>query len=90
MAARKKKKSAVARRYGAKGVLAGGTVQALLFPRDWSQTDAVLWASVHGYKTGDVDKTDSYIRIHQTRGKADRVKTIPFGIGGIRAVVEWR
>ena len=85
MAARKRK-SALAKRYGK------GRVQTLLFPRDWSAEDARIWASLQGFKTGDIDTTESYIRIHQTRGKgkAKNVKTIPYGTGGLRAVVEWR
>lgn len=86
-------KSALAKRYGKRGMSPGrARVQTLLFPRDWAVQDAILWAAMHGYKTSDVDKTASYVRVHQTRakGKAEHVKTIPFGTGGMRAVVEWR
>jgi hypothetical protein len=80
------RKSALAKRYGKP------KVQTLLFPHDWSAEDARVWATLHGFKATDVDNTESHIRIHQTRGqgKAKRVKTIPFGTGGIRAAVEWR
>ena len=80
----------LARRYG---VVKNARIQVLLFPRsDWATEDAKVWAALNGFKASDVDITDSYVRIHQSRskGKAGRVRTIPWGIGGIRAVAEWR
>jgi len=92
MAARKKKNALKSRYKSGGGASAGGKVQTLLFPRDWSEDDARLWASLHGFKTDDIDTTDSHVRIHQTRreGKAVRVRTIPWATGGVRAVVEFR
>lgn len=89
---------ALTRRYGTRksgGAFAPdkGRVQALLFPRsDWSIIDATLWASLQGFDTKHVDVTDAYVRVHPAgkKSKAKHVKTIPYGISGVRAVVEWR
>jgi|HubBroStandDraft_1064217.scaffolds.fasta_scaffold168879_3 hypothetical protein len=97
MAARKSPKAksprALARRYGV-AAKASKTPQALLFPRsDWAMGDALLWAEMHGYSTKKFDVTESHVRVFP-RGKAlkkaKKVRTIPFGPNGVRAVAEWR
>lgn len=94
MAARRTRTSALSRRYK-RGAFepSRAKVQAILFPRaEWAIEDARLWAAVNGFKTDHFDVTESYVRVHPKgrKKKAVRVKTIPYGIGGIRAVVEWR
>ncbi len=91
--------TALARRYG-RARKAGSAftpdkakIQALLFPRsEWAIGDALVWASVHGFSTRVHDTTDSHVRVYpKGKGKKARaVRTIPYGIGGTRAVVEWR
>lgn len=89
--------AALRRRYGHSGTGAlapdKALVQALLFPKEnWTASDARVWAELHGFKSKHYDETDSYVRIHPSgnKVKAARVRTMPYGIGGIRAVVEWR
>lgn len=42
------------------------TVQTLLFTRPiWNHKSATSWARKHGFKAGDVDVTDNYIRLRQ-------------------------
>lgn len=92
---RGRRSTGLRKRYSAKGAgaLAAGRLQVVLFPRDsWAIEDALVWSSLQGFNTDDYDITDNYIRVHphgRTK-KAKRVKTIPYGTNGIRAVVEWR
>jgi hypothetical protein len=60
-------------------------VQALLFSRraGWTPSKAKSWARSHGYRTGDMDVTDNYVHLTQSRARG-RVRTKSFG-RGIRA-----
>ena len=77
---------------GRAGALTAGRLQTLLFPRDWTIEDAIVWANLHGFNTDEYDVTENYIRVHPhgKQKKARRVKTIPWATNGVRAVVEWR
>lgn len=64
-------------------------VQSLLLPRSkFSPATAKAWARSHGYRATKVDVTDRYIRLRQAApGSFARLRTVPFGSGGIKAVV---
>jgi len=93
-----RRRSALRKRYGhaargGKFAPGKGEVQALLFPRsEWTILDALTWASLQGFRTKHHDVTESHIRVHPKgkKAKAAHVRTIPYGIQGTRAVVEWR
>ena len=95
-----RRRVALRKRYGrARARAAGkfaperGKVQALLFPRsEWTIQDALTWSALQGFSTKHFDVTEAHIRVHPKgkRPKAAHVRTIPFGIQGTRAVVEWR
>jgi hypothetical protein len=90
---RLRKTSALKKRYGISWAPSSGKVQTLLFPRpEWPIQDALLWASVQGFKTKVFDVTESHVRVHPhgKKPKAEHTRTIPYGVAGIRAVVEWR
>lgn len=70
----------------------GSVVQTLLFPKDkFTVTSAKAWARKHGKKSGKVDVTEKYIRLRQlSPGGFARMRNIPLGSSGVRAVVGWR
>lgn len=79
------------RRYG-HALSSGAEVQSLLFPRKkFTVEGAELWAAHHDFKAGKADVTGDHVRLRQHEpGDFIRMRTIPFGTGGIKAVVGWR
>ena len=67
-------------------------MQSLLLPTSQFTPDgAQAWARRRGYKAPMPDLTAEYIRLRQEEpGQFVRMRTIPLGAGGIKAVVGWR
>jgi hypothetical protein len=84
---------ALYRRYGRAAMCpAGSVVQSLLLPRGkFTAEGAELWATHHNFVAGKVDVTGKYIRLRQRSPEGlERLRTIPFGTGGVKAIVGWR
>lgn len=54
-------------------------------------SSARAWAHRHGFKATKADVTDRFIRLRQAApGSFGRMRTVPFGSEGIKAVVGWK
>lgn len=79
--------------YGhSRAVASGGEVQSLLFPKSkFSVSGAEEWATHHEFKDVEPDVTENTIRLRQhAPGSYIRMRTIPMGKSGVKAVVGWR
>jgi hypothetical protein len=67
------------------------TVQSLLFPRgEFDARSARSWARKHGYRASKTHTTGDYVRVRQHPPDdfvQSSFRTIPFGSGGIKAVI---
>lgn len=74
-----------------KGFTRSTEVQSLLFDKSrWTITRARAWLKKHGYKLPKADGKGEYHRFRQRppfQFKAGTFRTIPFGRGGIKAIV---
>ena len=70
----------------------GSEIQSLLFDRRFFDlTRARAWAKGHDRKYGDVDMKDAYIHLRQEPPSLfSRMRTIPLGRRGVKAVIGWQ
>jgi len=71
--------------------IASSEIQSILFSKEegWTVGEAKKWLKDHGYKYGDLDETEKYLRFRQKDpSKGKRKRTIEFG-KGIKAIVEF-
>jgi hypothetical protein len=69
----------------------GSEVQTLIFPASWTPLQARQWARAHRFSGAKIDRTATSIRLRQHDPSLyRRMRTIPLGASGVKAVVGWR
>ena len=62
--------------------------QSILIPAEWSVDRAKAWIKQHGFVVSEPDTTERYHRFRQADPQTfTRLRTIPFGKDGIKAIV---